>query len=259
MLTPAFAMNPSLMFRRRSFLRGLAVAVSGGLFLAATGAFGSGDAPMAQRVPYWAGVMVLGGLWGRVCIWALGRRIDVDDRPWAAIVLLTVTITGPLSVAVWALTGVVFEGGPPALQTLPVFLGPVSLVTATALALTVFLGRETPIQTQGATTPSPKHPAIHARLSGKLRGAVIYAVQAEDHYLRLHTEQGSDLILMRFSQALKELDGLEGAQTHRSWWVSRQAVRSVERGNGRASLTLVNGLKAPVSRRYARALRGDWW
>ncbi len=61
------------------------------------------------------------------------------------------------------------------------------------------------------------------RLPAKLRGAVIYAVSAQDHYLRLHTSKGSDLFLMRVSDAIAELDGSEGAQTHRSWWVVREA------------------------------------
>ncbi|MNY80677.1 LytTr DNA-binding domain protein [compost metagenome] len=64
---------------------------------------------------------------------------------------------------------------------------------------------------------------------------------------------------MRLSDALKELEGLEGAQTHRSWWVAKGAVRGVTRGEGRATLTLDGALEAPVSRRYARALREAGW
>src|SRR5690606_2357246 len=98
------------------------------------------------------------------------------------------------------------------------------------------------------------------RLPPKLRGARLIAVQAEDHYLRLHTDRGSDLILMRLADALIELEGLEGAQTHRSWWVAKGAVASVARGDGRAALTLENSAVAPVSRRYAKALReAGWW
>jgi hypothetical protein len=244
--------------RHHPFRRGMAVSVLGGFFLAITGAFGSGDAPYIQRILYWTSVMVLGGLWGHLCGRALGRHVDVDDRPWRTIVLLTVAITGPLSVIVWAATGLFFEQEAPALRALPGFLAPVCLVTAGALAINVFLDREAPMQTRRATSQSPP-PQFLTRLPIKLKGAAIYAVQAEDHYLRIHTDRGSDLILMRLSQALKELDGLEGAQTHRSWWVSRAAIQAVERGNGRATLTLANNLKVPVSRRYARTLRGDWW
>ena len=84
-------------------------------------------------------------------------------------------------------------------------------------------------------------------------------MEAEDHYLRLHTSKGSDLILMRLSDAVTELEGVEGAQTHRSWWVARAAVVDVRRSEGRASLKLKGGQDAPVSRSYARALRQAGW
>ena len=72
---------------------------------------------------------------------------------------------------------------------------------------------------------APRRSPFLDRLPLRLRGATIRAVQAEDHYLRLHTDRGSDLILMRLSDAVSELEGLEGARTHRSWWVAREAVR----------------------------------
>ena len=125
----------------------------------------------------------------------------------------------------------------------------------------VFLGRAQPVQTHAAPPSQPNRPARFLdRLPPRLKGATLYAVQAEDHYLRLHTDRGSDLILMRLSDAVEELEGLEGARTHRSWWVARSAVRAVDRGDGRATLTLEGGLNVPVSRRYARTLReADWW
>jgi DNA-binding LytR/AlgR family response regulator len=70
---------------------------------------------------------------------------------------------------------------------------------------------------------------------------------------------GQDLILMRLSDAVSELEGLEGAQTHRSWWVAKDAVTGAERGDGRATLTLKDGSEVPVSRAYARTLRAEGW
>jgi len=64
---------------------------------------------------------------------------------------------------------------------------------------------------------------------------------------------------MRLGDALAELEGLEGAQTHRSWWVSRHAVVEARRADGRAVLKLKSGAEAPVSRTYARALREAGW
>ena len=97
------------------------------------------------------------------------------------------------------------------------------------------------------------------RLPAKLKGAVIYAVSAEDHYLRLHTSKGSDLILMRLSDAIAELEGLEGAQTHRSWWVARDAVESARRDGDKMVLTLKGGGEAPVSRPNVKPLRDAGW
>jgi DNA-binding LytR/AlgR family response regulator len=135
---------------------------------------------------------------------------------------------------------------------------PVAFITATICAVSVFVEKARPVQPHLA--PAGAAPARFLdRLPFKLKGATILAVEAEDHYLRLHTDRGSDLILMRLTDALAELEGLEGAQTHRSWWVARDAVRGVARGDGRAVLTLEGGLQAPVSRRYARALRAAGW
>jgi DNA-binding LytR/AlgR family response regulator len=97
------------------------------------------------------------------------------------------------------------------------------------------------------------------RLPLKLRGAEVWAVEAEDHYLRLHTSKGQDLILLRLADAIAELEGIEGAQVHRSWWVARDAIADAKRGDGRATLTLKDGAEAPVSRTYARLLRERGW
>jgi DNA-binding LytR/AlgR family response regulator len=64
---------------------------------------------------------------------------------------------------------------------------------------------------------------------------------------------------MRLSDAIAELEGIEGMQVHRSWWVSREAIRAARRGDGRAILTLPDGAEAPVSRTYARELREKGW
>lgn len=241
-----------------SMLKGLGVAAVAGGFLALSGAFGSDRAPLILRLAYWISLMVIGGLWGHLCATIISRRFDIDRRPWLAAVLLTGAISAPLTVVVWAMTGVIFGPGPQRFETLPQFLLPVTLVTAAMTVLNIFLRRAAPVSTHAAVAGAP--PArFPERLPPRLRGASLLAVQAEDHYLRVHTDRGSDLILMRMSDALAELEGLEGAQTHRSWWVARDAVRDVARGDGRAILTLTGGLTVPVSRRHARALREAGW
>ncbi|HEY0600899.1 LytTR family DNA-binding domain-containing protein [Brevundimonas sp.] len=242
----------------RGLIRGVSVALAGAVVLAFTGAFGMDEVSLGFRLAYWFPMMLMGAVWGHLCSRLVEGRVDMERRPWLATLILTLVISGPLSIMVWAVTGWFFDDDRSViLARLPDFLGPVTMVTGVLAALNVFLSR-TPVQTHAA--PAGAAPArFLGRLPFKLRGATLRAVEAEDHYLRVHTDRGSDLILMRLSDALVELEGLEGAQTHRSWWVAKDAVRGVARGDGRATLTLEGGLSAPVSRRYARALREAGW
>ncbi|MDP3802149.1 LytTR family DNA-binding domain-containing protein [Brevundimonas sp.] len=242
----------------RNLLRGLSVALAGGVVLALTGAFGMGETSLLFRLTYWLPMMLIGASWGHLCSRLVERRVDMDRRPWLAVLALTLVISGPLAVMVWGITSRFFDDDRTiVLARLPDFLGPVMIVTGSLSALNVFLAR-TPVQTHAAA-PGAKPARFIDRLPFRLKGAVVRAVQSEDHYLRIHTDRGSDLILMRLSDALAELEGLEGAQTHRSWWVAKDAVRGVSRGDGRATLTLEGGVEAPVSRRYAKALREAGW
>jgi len=100
---------------------------------------------------------------------------------------------------------------------------------------------------------------IREKLPPKLARATLIAVEAEDHYLRIHTDAGDALILMRLGDALEALEGRAGMQTHRSWWVAAAAVEHARFARGRGELTLSNGLTVPVSRAWAAAVKAvDW-
>lgn len=242
----------------RRLARGLLAAGVGGLFLALSGAFGTLEAPLWRRLAYWLPVMLAGGLWGHLTSILIRRFVELDDRPWAHVGLLTALISGPVTLFVWLVTGPVFGDGVYPLRTLPLMFLPVVTITGVMSLANVFLTRQL-VETHAA--PPDAAPARFLdRLPARLKGASLRAVEAEDHYLRVHTDRGSDLILFRLSDALIELEGLEGAQVHRSWWVARDAIRDIARGDGRAVLTLDGGLTVPVSRRHARALRAaGWW
>ena len=106
----------------------------------------------------------------------------------------------------------------------------------------------------GAPPGAPFLDRLPARLGRRL-----LHLHMQDHYVEVHTEEGSDLLLLRFRDALREVEGLDGAQVHRSHWVARAAVAGVERRNGRIALRLVNGSRVPVSRSFAPALRDRGW
>jgi hypothetical protein len=84
----------------------------------------------------------------------------------------------------------------------------------------------------------------------------ILCLQVEDHYVRVHGSTGSAMVLMRFSDALRGIDHLDGSQVHRSWWVATGAVTGIRRTGRTAQLVLRNGTSVPVSQPYlAHAVR----
>ncbi len=97
---------------------------------------------------------------------------------------------------------------------------------------------------------------LMARLKPEARGRVL-TLQAQDHYVEVTTSRGSDLLLMRLADAIAELGAVDGQQTHRSWWVARDAVSGQIRDGAQMVLELSDGRRVPVSRANERAVR-DW-
>jgi len=237
----------------RSFGRPLVVAVVAGVFLALIGALDTGDAPLASRLAYWIGLSVLGAVLGTTVSLSVGRLWPGLDSAWWRALVIVVVLTPLLTVLVWIAGG----RAPLTTRVVAAYFG-VTLVMTSGMTALMTLASRRSIQTHAAPPEAPP-PRFLDRLPPRLRGGEIYAVEAQDHYLRLHTSKGQDLILLRLSDAVAELEGVEGAQTHRSWWVAKAAVRDARRGDGRATLTLANGVEAPVSRAYARTLREAGW
>jgi hypothetical protein len=97
-------------------------------------------------------------------------------------------------------------------------------------------------------------PRIIARLETGQAGRIL-ALESEDHYVRVHMETRSELLLMRLRDAISEMDGAEGAQTHRSWWVARDGIAELNRSGRSYELRLTNGLIVPVARDSVESLR----
>lgn len=241
----------------REWLRGLVITLVAAAFLAYAGAFGSGALSAPVRFGYWLGLMVVGWLWGAGVSNLFFGRIGRPQRLWLRIAASSLLIAAPYSVVVGVATAVT-RGNARYLETaggVAEILFTTLLISAVMILINVLVAR----QSAGATSASVEPSKFLDRLPAKLKGAEVWAVEAEDHYLRLHTSLGQDLILMRLSDAVAELQGIEGAQVHRSWWVSRAAITGAVRGDGRATLTLKDGAEVPVSRTYARLLRQSGW
>lgn len=239
----------------QGWLRGLVVALIAGAFLTIAGAFGTGDLPIAPRLAYWMLLMALGYLWGAFVarFFFRGGRLRTG-KMWLDAVVATLVMSTPFTGVVWSTSALMF-GGTAHVANLPYMFLPVVTVSGALTAINMLIETRRAAVTHATADP----PKFLERLPLKLRGAEVWAVEAEDHYLRLHTSKGQDLILMRLADAVAELDGIEGLQVHRSWWVARDAITDAKRGDGRATLTLKDGAEVPVSRTYAGLLRERGW
>jgi hypothetical protein len=239
-----------------NWARAIVICILAGGFLSASGAFGSNVAPFSMRLVYWTGLMLAGSVIGTVIARPVFGSARFAARPWLACLIVALLLTPPLTLVVWTASNGLFQGSWD-LRTIGGAVGPVALISIVMTTINYMADRR-PRETHAAPAGAGP-PRFLERLPMKLRGAELYAVEAEDHYLRIHTERGSELILMRLSDAIGELEGIEGAQTHRSWWVAKDAVVDVSRGDGRATFVLKDGARAPVSRTFARILRAEGW
>ena len=144
------------------------------------------------------------------------------------------------------------------------------IITTIVLAWTISLSitgvgellraQRRPNERQIGSQPERMAPVLTKRLPVQLKEGQIMALKSEDHYVRVYTDIGSALLLMRLSDAIAETEPLDGLQTHRSWWVARSAVKSVIRKTRSAELVLDGAeLTVPVSRTGLQKLKVETW
>jgi len=248
----------------KTSLRPLALVLGIGTFLAILGPFGSHAVGWPLVWIYWTGFIALGACVGYVTGHTLPKWLTGTPE-WVIYAATTATVSVPVTFGVLMVNSgfsVDFDGVG-VVRTYAMVLVISGFVTAVVFVIDHMTGQRT---TGGATASAivpPPTSQIGATLLDKLpvnlRQADIWAMNAEDHYLRVRTDQGEALILMRLSDAVAACEGLDGARTHRSWWVARAAVTDARKGDGRGTLCLKDGAEAPVSRTYYAGLREAGW
>lgn len=240
----------------RVWARDLGLAVVIGVAIAFVGPFGSYGLPLERRIL----TSVSYALAGSIAFWPtlrlllrLAARLALPE--WASIPTGLVLAAAPVTLAVAGVSAF-YRTTPavgPDLATL--YFAVLAIVFPTGVVWMLFARR---LSREPSAAAAPAPPRLIDRLPTPL-GREVLALQAEDHYVRVHTARGSTLILMRFADAVAELDGLEGLRVHRSWWVARAAVAAVKPEGRRLSLTLVNGIAAPVTREAVPQVRKAGW
>lgn len=218
---------------------GLSVVVS------IAGPFGSYGALSAfERVLFWTPVIALSVFLGSAVSALVHRRWNRKD-----------TIQSSAMIA--GLNCLVLA---PTLYLLMIFVLPDSLdniVNAGEIVLLIASVSMGICALRGSVSPSlvdpqpvvVKVPRLLRRIDPDLHGD-IWAITVRDHYVDVQTSRGRASLLMRFSDAMDEVDCQEGAQVHRSHWVAWAGVDSVNREGGKVILQLKSGHQIPVSRNH---------
>lgn len=239
---------------RMVVLRVLAAATAVGAFISLFGPFGEGLGVYLGHAAANLAFSWTGALLGFASVRFVERRGLTND--WALGMSAGLMMAPVQGAIVWGGVSLMTGRWLPASAAPALFWDTLLICIASCFAAVV-IGR---LQ-RAAGAPRADGPTVKflERLPPRLRGADVWAVEAQDHYLRLHTSKGQDLILLRLADAIAELQGIEGAQVHRSWWVARQGIAAARRSDGRATLTLKDGAAVPVSRTYAGRLREKRW
>ena len=249
----ADASKPPLLGTAREWTIDLAVGVGVGVLLGLMGPFGSfyNDGP-AVRIAYWVcsiafGMVLFGGL-TRLAT-AAARRFGAPE--WTALppVILVGGVVLAVPVRIFAMA--FWPGLGEAVPLAEWFAQCLAITTPMVLGFYALRVRRPQRRAAEPITPAETVPSLDA-------GNVLY-LRMEDHYVRIRTEHGSRLEMGPLARVTAMLSGVEGLQTHRSWWVARRAITGVERDGRNLRLRLVDGETAPVSRASVAKLRAAGW
>ncbi|HLL59371.1 MAG TPA: LytTR family DNA-binding domain-containing protein [Allosphingosinicella sp.] len=230
-----------------------------GVGLALLGPFGSYVLPLSARLLFWVGNILAGYAIFRplLVVGAWLSKAAAISATAANLIVLTLGAIPLTFLILRTLTSLGEAAAPPAHFTVVY-----AQVWGIGLAITLFMNRffaprhlEAP-ERAGSAPPEIKSatPRLLDRLPPSF-GERVLCLEMEDHYVRVHGDGGSVLLLMRLNDSISELEGVEGMRVHRSWWVARDAVTgTLRRGRGLA-LLLSNGIEVPVSRSYADAVK----
>jgi len=241
---------------RRRLALDLALLAAIGLVLTELGPYRTIEAPQLLRTAYWLSAAIGSGLLGIAVDRALEARVPGF---WPRIVAVSLAITPPVTLFVYALNATML-GLPRRPWLLPQLGWQVLVAMLPIMAVRALVWRRVVETRTIVVPPLPEaERAFRLRLSAKRRTARLIAIEAEDHYVRVHTDAGSELVSMRFAEAVEELALAHGHRLHRSWWAAADAIEAVRWNRGTGEARLAGGIVAPVSRSCAAALKAAGW
>ena len=243
--------------------------------LAFLGPFGTwASISVSDRLAFWAASVGVNWILAHFAIVITLRALARRTWPlWAGVLLAGLVAALPGTAIVWLVVDRYLDyrpAGPSGLGMLFLQVWVLHLVIGSGACIFVrfFMNRMKagvePAPSGGAAEdaknpPATSEPPLLARLPAESRAELLH-LRMQDHYVEVHTAAGMELLLLRFRDALREVENVNGLRVHRSHWVARAAVVGVERRRGGGlMLHLVNGNEVPVSRSFVRVLKAEGW
>ena len=227
---------------------------------------------VSERLPFWLTTVGANWIVGYIAFSVTSLKFrELGWSAWAGFVLAAAVAALPGTGTVWLAVAVYMDYRPSSVSGVAGLYGQVFVLHLIIGSLVFRLidgalrrrgVKEELLPSDESAEPAPRpapEAALLARLPARSRAELLH-LRMQDHYVEVHTAAGSEMLLLRFRDALSEVEGVNGLQVHRSHWVARNAVARVERrGGGRIALRLVNGSRVPVSRSFAPLLRSRGW
>ena len=225
-----------------------AVLAVASVFFALIAPFGMAAVPFAVRLSYWSLTSVATSLVAVACIALIVSLAPGAPRVATLLAGAALSAFPNTPVVVLMVRWLMPEASPVTFwQQFPLVL-PVGLVMAAVMYL-AFEHTPADDEAKEADRPNP----LMDRLPVEKRGAVI-SLSVEDHYVRVTTVRGEELVLMRMGDAVQAM-GAAGMRIHRSHWIAYDHVAGATRVGGKPHVRTSDGRMLPVSRTYAAAAR----
>jgi len=202
-----------------------------GLIMGFLGPFGTYEMPSGIRLAYWVIFSIIGYVIFRPITYVAQFLREIIDIPeWLAELLgcmlaaipFTFLIIFIMSGLKWDVTVINERYGLLYLQCLAIGFG-------IYLFMANMFSRNAMIK---STVKEAVQDNIRTKLHERLPAGFpehIDALHAEDHYVHVYADGHKEMLLMRMSDAIKEIDNIDGCQIHRSWWVAHHAVNTSKR------------------------------
>ncbi len=216
------------------------------LLLAVSGPFNTyGLGRFAERLVYWGGLVLTSFVLAEGLKTIIGR-VSIPSAFWHELVSISlfVPLFTPI-LLVW--TDLMF---PSAVDTRPGAGRMMLYVTGICVAIEAArYGGHALWKLHLSRGPVSQKPRFAQRLPDDFDGE-IFRLSGDGHYVNVSTSLGEFDVLIRLSDAVAEMDSVDGYWVHRSHWVVRAAVEDQGRERGRPVLILKNGDSVPVSAKY---------